>query len=159
MSGRKLVVVLLALIASLAGLIVFGPALYHRGPTARATALPPAGPEGVARVEATLELHDNFCEPFEIDPADFGKVLALFRGGTERKGPPAGWSGPGWVRIDYKDGRRFRVQLLRLRPNEPGVYRIDAGDVIGKEMYGPPGEEIIRTIKHCHERVKKSRPG
>ncbi len=54
------------------------------------TALPPDGPAAVARTEAELDLNIRGYTPtksFAIDPADYDRVLALFRGGAVEQRP------------------------------------------------------------------------
>jgi hypothetical protein len=121
---------------------------------AQAPGLPSAADAGtVAEMEAYLETRDLEMGPFLIDPADYANVLRLFEDGAVDPGPPAAWTGAGYVRITDRDGHKQSVVLYWTRQGA-GAYTFG-----GRQRRGASDEEILRVLTVCHARsMSRSAP-
>jgi hypothetical protein len=158
MSGRKTVVALLVspvAVMLLVFLAWLGPRminiLYPRPDT-----FPPNGPESVARIRASLNLPEDgggvWIEPFDIDPADYEKVLGLFRDSVVDTRRGVTHMNVGLVEIEYRDGRHCSVCLLKTFRG-PAAYQLKVDGRVGSVLRGSTEEAIVRTIRECRERA------
>lgn len=122
--------------------------------TGSSLALPSIDPDAVAQMDVELYSRDPTIR-FIVDPADYGKVLRLFREGTvERR--PMDWKVLGAIGITYKKGGTTVVSLFGTYGG-PGAYKV------GETYYrGSTDKEFVQALRECQERskpAKKAKPG
>ncbi len=134
--------------------------------TESSSPLPSIDPDAVARMDVSLvsrrtssvssrgdvsaiESGDT-TDPVIVDPADYGKVLRLFREATVDR-LPMDWKVLGEIWIKYKDGGTSSVWLFRTYDGA-GAYKI------GETCYrGATDKEFIEILKACQERPKPAK--